>query len=542
MPPPEIPGYYYDEEKRKYFKVIKGGLQANAQDKYHHSSIQSQKRRQNYENEITKSKSKKHNNFSRKNNKASLFKAIDQGRFDNSQFDANSNGVVNLKLGFFNVGDTYFQDITDFVNGRILSPTTVEVTESSILHFDEVQNKEIIVECFKLTQLNQIPRLRIRYNRGTITLHNSAFEKHISVLNLSFPFECLPGTTSTGKFGTLLVVLTTQPIKCDGTVNNFFTLELYNNGKIQDHTEQLLKFLADNCKTAEEQDIVNSFISLGLVVLPKAKGPLDLDKINKVIAECGPNDYRVRQFIADYLHPSKGYSYKAGFADNSKNGYIIKSLVTETEILLFSSNSDLIKITLDKDMKFYTFQCTRIPIKAKFVSLISKNNFVHVLLDKTLVIFDKRLESHSVVSLAGLVKLVFCLLEFKHVLVKRDTITVLTQNGKPQFERSFQHKKRVKQGTTSEVEICKYFNDNDPFQIYWMFDNHLIINETINQYKIINFNRSEHNTATFKLDLPFDPKNYKLKSIFKTGTFPVCLSFVYASKTNTKNYCLRFVI
>jgi hypothetical protein len=542
MPPPEIPGYYYDEDKRKYFKVIKGGLLANTHDKYHHSFIQSQKRRQNYEDEITKSKCKNYNYPSRIINKASLLRAIDRFRSEISQFTATSNGILNLKLGDFTTRDTYFRDITDFVDGKTLSPATDKVTESSIVHIDEFQNHEIIVESFKLTQLNQISRPQIRSHNSINVLHNSPLEKHVSLLNLNFLLECIQGTISAGKVGGQYVVLTTQPIRCDGTINNFFTLQLYNGVGIQDYTERLLKFLVEKSITPEEQDIINTLICLGLIVLPKPKGPLDLRKINKIIAECGPNDYRVRQFMADYLNPSKGYSYKTGFADNCRNGYIVKGLLSDTAILLFSSNSDLIKITFDTNMNFLTLHCTRIPIKATFVNLISKHNFVHVLLDKTLVIFDEQLESFSTVPLIGLVKLVFCLLESKHVLIKRDNIVILTQNRKLRFQRSLQHKSKKTHRATKEIEVCKYFNDNDPFQIYWMFDNQLIINETNNQYKIINFNRSEHNIATFQIDLPFDPKKYQLKSIFKTGEYPLCLSFVYASKTDTKNHCLRYEI
>lgn len=45
---PELPGFYYDEEKKRYFKIVNGSKNSST-DKYHNNNVQAQNRRKDFE-------------------------------------------------------------------------------------------------------------------------------------------------------------------------------------------------------------------------------------------------------------------------------------------------------------------------------------------------------------------------------------------------------------------------------------------------------------------------------------------------------------
>lgn len=90
MPIPEIPGYYFDKEKKKYFKITNGSLLVN--NNYHNNIIQSKKRKIiSLEDSSTRNKNPSTDN---KGNYLSILK-------DERQYC-----LINLRLGFSRMNTT----------------------------------------------------------------------------------------------------------------------------------------------------------------------------------------------------------------------------------------------------------------------------------------------------------------------------------------------------------------------------------------------------------------------------------------------------
>lgn len=56
--PPSIPGFYWDAERKKYFKIVNGAINEGATEKYHHNRVQADTRRRETSRHLRRAKSK----------------------------------------------------------------------------------------------------------------------------------------------------------------------------------------------------------------------------------------------------------------------------------------------------------------------------------------------------------------------------------------------------------------------------------------------------------------------------------------------------
>lgn len=196
--PPELPGFYYDEEKKKYFKITNGALLQNQA--YHNNSVEANKRKRDFQKNITiqeeQSKKLKQQNLqdiAKRSKHYYMTKTIN--KFDNDPLN-----LTSRKLGLMTYNKQ--QDIFNSIQSCKLQYTineTLELTfhgtfgEGSYSHIMYSNNMNSIIKICKMSNfLKWIDNNQIGKIPCDFTFESNTLNEHIREAGIDDPDRRLP--------------------------------------------------------------------------------------------------------------------------------------------------------------------------------------------------------------------------------------------------------------------------------------------------------------------------------------------------------------
>lgn len=354
MPAPPIPGFYYDEERKRYFKITNGSLTTRASSRYHNNYIQSKRRQERLNTgDATSAKKKSHKasnthrgDLAAATSEKCRFWAIKARRLE-LRFQSDG-GILNLLCGnasmnsFYNVGDSI--DALALRADRISQPNTMVAPQNKAY----VRDSKAIFSDSYFSNIHKEDDHLISNWSSNVSLY------HIVKDQLS------------GDTNTLMV----SSISMSSLNKSFSIARILFNG--EDATSHLLKYVRDQEKYLRGRQRYTLRLLFGMDHIrfknddfkPRTPGDIHskIARVNKHLGmlNSGP-------LSLDQLHESNGIFYSFLSEQSASGGdaesylfeynahavyqrsYIVSIAISNTDIYYLSSGSELLRIGFKTD-------------------------------------------------------------------------------------------------------------------------------------------------------------------------------------------------
>ncbi|ODV78289.1 uncharacterized protein CANTADRAFT_6689 [Suhomyces tanzawaensis NRRL Y-17324] len=543
MPVPQIPGFYYDEEKRKYFKILNGGHSASNQvNKYHNNSVQAEKRRKLYKDNENTTKYK----VSRSTSQAiSISKQAFQTQLERKQFEPSYEGLLRLKTGNYDrTLPVNRDDLLDIIPSGMSSGTPTACSRMGFQEYSTIKSTEDSAEELRLLYFTRVPivqRVPKSFNRvlgvfGNHVVMIPLYEPHgkllirfwdtngttidmveltvcrggiVSVLN----FHCTAFNHNAQKGSSRgLVMYSFREIFKDNGANlvKLKYIDVNNGLRVTDYTCKLKTFLADYVPkhySGLECEILRLF-GFRVSSFKRREGDLsrDIEEINRKLQQAELNNKN--EIAEKFVHSVDKDRYEDITIDPSDRcqSSITGCVVTDNEIIMASDKLDLMRIKYkwneeQKSLTFQSFDFVSYSIDSvmnfDFKEMFLDNNFIHLYSNKGIITlkkscFDSKQIRSKFIKVPHLRK-AFLILSSRLLLLHDQKISIVNvevNKGKIRYK-------------DIDKSLGTFFMDNNPFQSFYLYQNHLLINETETEFKLINLNRSfesDYNSRKIHLD------------------------------------------
>lgn len=612
--PPDIPGFYYDVERKKYFKITNGSL--TTQTKYHNNTVQAAQRRDDFYNQLNPETKKRKTDQPQKYKREASSQKHQRGKSGSINQRGNSSltqhkklcrmsyrdkvqlvnkchmyyikeqiflldysGVIGLKTGTINqLLPFYGNDVVDLVGinaARITIPTTrnsqtiplpmlchligscptyqiCKVPEPLQIVIDDHKalgyfhamgqpiSKSTHVSSYKVFPAARTSSQTMSKTPSFSTSKSNVLAKiEVPTFKTSpypeiFKISKVVPSSSTQPIPTpspYILLLKSISIHFDPDIINLFRFFWISpkSFKTTDFTSPVLRYVSQHLTNPKHRIL----FGLGLLTLPQSqptyhsKTPPTVDEINRALQLLNTSSLpshlrhlhtqKVDQFLAHHNYDvidTKEYSYKPIVVKNPERDHFVATLVTDSEIFLLSNTFDLFMINFSirgNDLALHGFQHLALSIhgRSDFSQIIDSGDVVHITTGSGILTIKKSSMKHSGHLLkyiyyksSPVIKQIFLLKPFTFVLIKPRTISLLKYRGQPHFINS---KPISTDASYEETELGTYFNDNNPTPCITLFNNHLYINETAEDFQVINLGRTAEfglNSKRFKVPRP----------------------------------------
>ena len=614
--PPDIPGFYFDVERKKYFKITNGSL--TTQTKYHNNTVQAAQRRDDFYNQLNPETKKRKTDQPQKYkreaasqkhqrgksgsiNQRGKSSHIQQGNSSHIQsknlcrmsyrdkvqlvtkchtyhikqqiFLPDYSGVIGLKTGTINrLLPFYGNDVVDLVSLNAATITTKKaqtiplpmlyhlIGSSPTYQICKVPEPlQIVIDDHKalgyfhavgqpISKSTHVSSYIVFPARNHTISKTPSFSpsKSNALSKIEVPTYKTSPYPEIFKISKVVPNSSTQPkptpsphiillksisIHFDPDIINLFRFFWISSKSLKtiDFTSPVLRYVSQHLTNPKHRIL----FGLGLVTLPQSqptchsRTPPTVDEINRALQLLNtsslPSNLRhlhsvkVDHFLAHHnsdVIDTKEYSYKPIVVKNPDSVHFVTTLVTDSEMFLLSNTFDLflIKFSIrENDLVLHGFHhlALTVPGRSDFSQIIDSGDLVHIATGSGILTFKKTSIKHSGHLLkyiyyksSPMIKQIFLLKPFTFVLVKPRTISLLKYRGQPHFINS---KPISTDSSYEETELGTYFNDNNPTPCIVLFNNHLYINETVEDFQVINLGRTAEfglNSKRFKVPRP----------------------------------------
>lgn len=553
--PPELPGFYFDVERNKYFKITNGSIAT--QTKYHNNTVQAQHRRDEFYNpkrQKTEPKNGRGDSNKRQyNDKVQLLKKVQRYSLEQKILLFDHNGIMNLKSGAINrLLPFYSNDVVDVVGANsITTRSPVEIPVPILCHLIGTSPTYQICEVPEPLQIHIDDHKALWYFHKmgqpiSKSSHVSSYfvvkKKEISidtstkkpVKKLPTPYSEISKPITRPRLVRApcpstpppnLLIIKSISIHFDPDIINlfrFFSLDP-KTFRLIDFTAPFIRYISRNIKPKHR-----ILFGLDLIKLPYSeptnyKEHPTIDEINRALQLLNTSSLssdlrhvhtqKVNQFLAHHTHEdldSKEYSYQPIVVKNPESDHFVASHITASHIFLLSNTFDLFLVQFsikDDNIDFHKFHHFPLSIhgRSDFSQILTDDDLIHITTGRGLLSFKPSLKLTGLLRYIYykstiLIKQIFLLKPFTFVLVKPRSISLLKYRGQPTFINT---KPMVSDSSYEEIELATYFNDNNPNPCITLFSNHLYINETVEDFQVIDLGRTaEFNLHTKRFKVP----------------------------------------
>lgn len=508
MTPPNLPGYYYDTEKKKYFKIMKGGIpDSNRESKYHHNSVQAERRMDSY-NKAENLKPK----FSKESNSKQLHQLMDASFRLNHRFL----GLTDLKLGNY---DMNYADGSSFIYDQKLSIPSPEVHIGIIrLHKIYTVDKDTI-KIFQVIDHGSTEYFQIgiqKNNDKMITVPDTIMQRFCLGVNSIYPDSYIlfdESSISSMRFEDGFLIFTTYTV---GTRNFLSLRKILVTGKVDDYTVRLLLFLRKKCQSKHILGLLRPLVDLPYVNFPESM--INLDE-NRLIDNWTMNNPGRIDFSEDFTTLFSDITHSYSFDDNTYTSSVNHSYIDENQLIINTKVGSIIRITFDAQLNFKRLDTRKFRSVQSFsvdrnLLYVYSSNCIQILFDDLTRSFEIPIPNcRKVLPLTGM----------RFAVLAKDHVYHLHYHGDINFD--------FDKTELTVNKVCRYFNKNDPNQKMITLNNTLIINETESVFKVINFNQMANGISKIVLDRTFEGNNLTLNSMIITKDFPIELQLNYIDET-----------
>ncbi|KAG7662772.1 uncharacterized protein J8A68_003695 [[Candida] subhashii] len=556
----EIPGYYYDQEKKRYFKVSNGSVSSQSQSKYHNNSIQKEKRKQSFQtsnNQISSINSRSNNKKQKKkqnDNRSTItnpqiYKLLPKQKkqlaYDPSchlKFSLSSTGLLNLKTGAIDLSKLYNKDDQiDILKSQTSCPRYIPELVPRGIVLAQINKQLLFVHRIPIPPPIPGDLTKKRYPK-LLTIQNIRNGKVYNIPQC-WNFECggstlndyLPSDASIMedkvihniKFGAenshinFIQLITVQTGLGCSTLLRFHGCDVDTLSTFH-YTADFLRFVklkSDKLRSKIKQRL-NILFGLESVSLVEEGSPpvCSIDEANDTLEKlrnCNLLDCEKlvqNRKLKDFLHfrdvgIQEPMIYRDLICYKDDLRLVAGYFHNANELYLISSQGDIIKIvfTVKKgqlifNKLFYAYKSMK---SSSIKDIYKLNNYVFVGTGKSLLRFkDSDLEEYGSSQ-----KSVGCL-EVKIDYVRKfiplsiDQHLVIKQNNISKIHYTGEN-------TVIEQPHRSYLNDNNPHQTFEIFNNHLLYNIGENEFIIENLNRNDGDNLTkFKIEFNFQKCGY----------------------------------
>lgn len=551
MPAPPIPGFFYDEERKKYFKITNGSLANQASSKYHNNSIQNKRR---YEDSISgevatsaaRSRSSNavcpENLVAAKSEKCRLW-VINAVQLK-SRF-RKDDGIFNILCGnssvssFYNAGDSI--DYLKLKPGRAVEPNTVlshtsrpYIRDSHFIFEDAFfrnireDNEDLICNWSRNAYLHHVFKHQLTEDPSSLMLASISMSnehKSFSILRIFYNGE------DTGAH--LLRYIRDR--------------EKYSRGGVK-HTLRLL-FGSEHFQVDDSQ--LNSRIAGDLhSKIAMANKHLNLlNSGNLATDQRHESNEILESFLSDQsITGADGFScvfeYNAHAANQTS--HIVSISISDTDIYFLGSESDLIRVGYKIDnhkINFDSLSSAKLPIRGThdFSEIAIEGPSVLVTTQKHLILVKQselkrplpHISRSSIIPLPDIPRMF-------HV-VNANTVLIAFLRSIEMLRINYDNKGHCSAGNTltegmlSFQKLAPLFSNNGGRRCMNLIGHNLIANEGSGMFRIVNLRRTPllgGNTTVIqaKCDLN-DICEYEVIDIVPVSTNTEAFGVLYRNKT-----------
>ncbi|EGW32562.1 uncharacterized protein SPAPADRAFT_51105 [Spathaspora passalidarum NRRL Y-27907] len=510
----QIPGYYYDYEKNKYFKIVNGATSVDSTKRYHNNAIQSERRSHN----ISKSKgASKHKNYQiisnpfLKNISSERKAKILKPTLIPSAFDID--GLLYIRSGEISLTSHYYKhDQIEALNTPKFIPEIVPRGEIlGQLTQDLVVVHRINIPVIKRSRIIQVPKYLALHNKTTGVVYNipehwkfrngnlvDYLHRNQVYIDQDFVIHDIkPGCSHANLL---------QVITLENATGSFIKFNRCEGIDFHDYTEDLLLFIQEQTKKVGTpmKKIINELFGINLLCKSDYKSK-SIQEINSKLLELQSDISPARkskiQADIDQFINSKMSNNGWRITYNEDNRlanqrHLIAGCFHHDSLYLVGVGGHIIKITFTKDpeIKFTNLYYTKLNSNSHIGQIHPCEDKLYVSMGESLFKLDSDLPLFGSSSLPSITPKK--LLGLRKIFALRpDLLLVISRDEIYYWNNSMKHL------------ITKYDHKNDTCQQIEIIQNHLIYNEG-NKFHMINLNRSENNKNCFDIVFNFSKCGY----------------------------------
>ncbi|KAK6198188.1 uncharacterized protein RJT21DRAFT_116225 [Scheffersomyces amazonensis] len=526
---PNIPGYFFDEQRNRYFKITNGGLTSNENiDKYHNNEIEQTKRSREYyarrrnlnskrkrtQSRILNgdnSKSCSNSNSNPNSTPTTIFNSNalkyynhqvlneNENIFDPLSFKTNTKQFINDKIQYLNTGNTYMKKY------------------DVVFPLDQNSQQSRISKCLICYTINglfiSIQILRTEY--GTLSLKSYNYVDKIKI-PFSSPQESIinhvvdntkfiePTTEFWHEFE--FQYLRTSYITHPTTPLNMIKFSTLNFKLVEvDHSSALIRYIYNTFGRIQSIRRMFSFDAM----LPELfKSYFEIDAINKIIQSNDPRKKaKVRAFVNNFGSLKGILAYKKNI-QSIKTDRIQASFFSENQIVFQNLKYELLMIqfsidsrgfiTFSPESKFYPLRISATPsprthtirISNKAFKMFNERFYLPLMDNSVLVLRSDQLKhiQNMNISIKPLenVKQWFITSETSIVLIRPKSIDLIRFDMDTDTNTSNTTTDHIVEA--HHMVLMENYAIPNSHQEFILINDHLIFNETAIDFIIINLN------------------------------------------------------
>ncbi|RLV94776.1 hypothetical protein JA1_001575 [Spathaspora sp. JA1] len=521
---PQIPGYYYDHEKKKYFQIVNGST-VDSTKRYHNNSIQIENRRDKIAKKSNKSTPVNHTNIIRNPRLTEDLKenilgitsiglpgcfAIDLDRIKSGEISLLSHYYKNDQIDILPT-PKYIPELVPrgIVIGQLNRDLLViqRITDTIIRDGNIFRLPSCIsIQNITSGKVYNLPKSwQFRYG----SLQDYFENNNLEINTEQVIHDITPGVTHSNFFH----IITFAQMK--GSIIKFNRCEEL---KFYDYTKDLLLFIKNQKVDGSMRKVLDELFGLNLIIFSSSKkhqsvmNEKSVEEMNKKLLQLRQSDIslqakstletEINQFINQKMMKMMAVTepkmeYNQNNTLNNQQRYSLSGCFDKDSIYLLSTGGLIFKITFTIEsgsIKFHNIYHTSISCNRHQGQISIVENCIHVTMGETFYKIDSNLPllgSHKDVrfhkkNLPGLRKL-FSFRPDLALVVSIDQIYYLKGN-KIDLIENYDHK-------------------NDPNQNFEIISNHLIYDQR-NIFRLINLNRSENNSTSFSIIYNYEKCGY----------------------------------
>ncbi|KAG2735509.1 hypothetical protein G9P44_001723 [Scheffersomyces stipitis] len=523
---PEIPGYYYDGEKRRYFKIVNGAVNSSSETKkYHNNAVEKEKRRLKYQN--SRQESSLANSSSSQGSSSSssssphtiaVEKSVEERRkilikhtkeWHKSHtcpvLNLNNNSLwLRIKSGDVDVNNPYYVlDQTDLIRSS-WTGTTPEKDERDALPQGTVEaqvNSSVMLmrnhdtwSSFRLYDFEE-KRMKSLPDRSIETY----LEQHGCI-----PADDLYAHNATGHTDSFQLLRIVETDISD--FNWLFSFKtVFVDKEAVDNTRALLKFVYDKIQSQPPKVRQHFTVIFGLPLMTFDETFVSVDEMNNLLRSSESQEARSAALSAFlHRHEKDKTPFFEGSYLNPDSNYITHCLVTEDNSLVVVSDHYVVSISyipsVHGTIEFKEFSCVHHKDigSGEISQVFYDKQSIQLVKSSAILIFQVgdlsngtgRKVKYETIS--------------KNYIPGRSAIYKLFLLGPGRYLSITSSKIYIyDHGSRHSMLVGHYFNDNNPRQFFLLSKDHLIINETEHDFRIFNLNRAHNNEAVVKIDFHY---------------------------------------
>lgn len=533
----EIPGFYYDEERRRYFKITNGAIPQGSSSssslsslsKYHNNSIQAeQRKKQSTTQKVTKpGKSSKEIIKNPKLDKVSSrlrSKYLTKSTTKFNRFSYTPAGLINFKTGSCTGNNDLLQ--SRLISSPILKPQYLPMLtprgyvlcqSNDLLIISRIEG---ITRNMKSTRYEYYPRsLVVQHTKdGSITELKNYWKvvqgTHVESLDLGSYYEILGIDDSRmDVFHEIMenkqvVVISLYTHYLQGNANSIIRINAIDpksgDTTHEDYTLKFISFLRDSFQGLPKNTKNQLYKAFGipLCFMVDDLHEISISEINKAMqSPSSKNTTKIIDFLLlqDVSQIRDKIIYKNENYDNPKGVRILDCQISKNHTIHFLvSNGSLISLKF-KHGKFSKFKHVQLNNNMSLNSQLCIHEKIKLVKSgNKLITVDNHGNIRFLDGKFNYIRKIFLISSNEIILILKDTIMYWNI-------------------TTNEKQvILKYLNDNDVNQQFEIFDGYMLYNvgDTLN---IINIHTNESSTIDFQFQFKKCGylKNFKLVKIVK---------------------------